>query len=123
MEIPPAPRYLTILIGSITGLIGLGLLILVVWIVYASVEQWRAPDTPFLLTTVAMACIGAFLALVSYRLLVNRGSRVGGGLLSPTGWRVLGGIFTGFVVLFVNATWRSGDLKLLSAISFGILFA
>jgi hypothetical protein len=83
-----APRYLEVLTGSVAGLIGLALLSLVVLILYASVEQWRAPDTPLLLTSVAMAGIGVFFSLVSYRLLTKRGARAGGRLLSPAGWRV-----------------------------------
>lgn len=121
-ESPPVPRVFHILIGAITGLIGAGLLIFALLLVIASIERSKLPDNPLLITTAVMALIGAFMSLVSYRLLTRKGSRVGGGLLSPTGWRVMGGFFLGGTVVLASKAWQSGDIKVWTAIFFGIAF-
>jgi hypothetical protein len=125
VEPPPAPRFFTILVGLISGAIGLGLLCLVGWMAVVSIQKMDLPNTPLLVMFAIMAGVGAFMALVSYRLLTNRGASVGGGLLSPTGWRVMGSIFVGISVFLAGAVWRSESfsVKALSPILFGITFA
>ncbi len=123
MDSPPAPRYLEIPIGLAAGLIGLGLLFLVLRIVDVAVETSRVPNTTLFLLTATMAVTGAFLILVSYRLLMKRGSRVGGGLLSPLGWRTLGYMFAGLTVVILMAAWQSRDIKVWVPIFICIAFA
>jgi hypothetical protein len=123
MESSPAPRYLEVPIGLAAGLVGLGLLILVLRIVDVAAETSRMPGTTLLSLTGAMAVTGAFFMLVSYRLLMKRGSPVGGGLLSPLGWRALGYMFAGLTVVLLMATWQSRDIKVWGPILFCIAFA
>lgn len=123
MESPPAPRYLEVPIGLAAGLLGLGLLILVLRIIDTSVEQSQVPNTTLLLLSAAMAVTGGFFALVSYRLLTKRGSRVGGGLLSPHGWMALGYMFAGSTVVLLMATWQSRDIRVWGPILISIAFA
>jgi hypothetical protein len=113
-----------VLIGVISGLIGLGLLSLVTLIIYKlAIGKGKAPDIPFLTITVIMVVTGAFFSLLSYRLLLNRGARVGGGLLSPSGWRVLGSIFVVLAIALAGAAiWRH-QWGQLAAPVFGVVFA
>ncbi len=120
----PASRMMEVLIGVISGLIGLGLLSLVTLIVYTlAIGKGKAPNIPFLTMTVIMAVTGTFFSLLSYRLLLNRGARVGGGLLSPFGWRVLGNIFMALAIVLAGAAiWRH-EWAQLAAPVFGVVFA
>ena len=45
------------------------------------------------------ALIGSFLCLLAYRLLTGRGARIGGGILSPTGYQLLGVAFAALGLL------------------------
>jgi cobalamin synthase len=124
MESPPVPLAYRMLIGGITGLIGIGLLILVACLLFiASVERSEPPNNPLLITTAVMVVIGMFMSLVSYRLLTGQRSRAGSGLLSPIGWRVIGAIFLGVGVVLAGVAWQSADFQVLLAILWCILFA
>jgi hypothetical protein len=72
-SISPVARLLELLIGLATGLIGLGLLI-IPWIDFNLVEGLKVPETPFFIIFVAISGMGAFLAIVSFRLLANQGA-------------------------------------------------
>ena len=110
-------HFLEVLTGSAAGLIGLGLLMPFVFLVHeAFVQSLR--ETSVIILFVIMTGLGVFLLLVSYRLLTKSGAYSGaydgGGLLSPTGWMVMGGIFSVQTVIFASDTaWQSGDLILL----------
>lgn len=118
-----ASRFFEVLIGFVAGLIGLGLLMPFALLVYKALLQ-SLNETSTVILFVVMTGVGVFFALVSYRLLTKRGARVGGGLLSPTGWMAMGGIFSvQTVILASDSAWQSGDILLLSAIFFSILLA
>ena len=125
METPPAPapRYLEVPIGLVSGLISVGLLILVFGFAYISAEKSSVPDTPIMIVAVVMAVLGVFFSMVSYRLLTKRGSRTGGGLLSPTGWKIVGMIFVGLALLLGIGGWWQGDLRTFMTSFIGVAFA
>lgn len=106
-------HFLEVLTGSVAGLIGLGLLMPFVFLVHeAFVQSLR--ETSVIILFVIMTGLGVFLLLVSYRLLTKSDARAVGGLLSPTGWMVMGGIFSVQTVIFASDTaWQSGDPILL----------
>ena len=106
-ESPPAPRAMEFIVGLVVGLIGLGLLYIVTLLSYASIQQQKAPETTFWIITAIFTVVGVFCTLLAYRLILNRGARAGGGLLSPTGWRTLGNFFILLAVaLSIAVVWQ-----------------
>lgn len=118
-----AGRTLEILVGLVCGVIGVGLLILGALVAYKGVEHGATTDSIFLVGLPIMAGLGAFFALISYRLVLNRGAKVGNGLLSPIGWKVTGTIFAGLAVfLAIAAIWQA-QWGMLAAPLFAFIFA
>lgn len=100
---PPSLHVVEILIGFVCGLIGLGLLVLFAVLLFEIVDHGIMPTTVILIGTASMPPVGIFFSTLSYRLLTGRGTRVGGGLLSPSGWRIIGGSFAFLaVILFIG---------------------
>jgi hypothetical protein len=102
-----APRAMEILVGLLCGLIGLGLLGFVILLSYKVIERGEMPPQLIMFAVPIMAVLGGMFTLISHRLLLNRGAKVGGGLLSPTAWFVGGIIFTGLaIMLTIGAIWQ-----------------
>ena len=96
-----------ILIGLICGIIGLGLLGLVTLLSYKMIERGEMPPNAIIFTLPIMAALSGLFTLIAYRLLLNRGAKVGGGLFSPTVWTAAGFIFAGLAVtLALVAIWQ-----------------
>jgi hypothetical protein len=86
----PSFRLIEILIGFVCGLIGLGLFVLFAMLLFESVDRWTMPKTAGLMEIMAIPPLGIFFSILSYRLFTVRGAKDGGGLLSPSGWRIIG---------------------------------
>jgi len=97
---------------------------LAILIIHANLSLLRNLLGPeFLLATITMGGAGTFFLLISYRLLLNRGARVGRGLFSPVGWRLLGSLFVALTIfLTASAVWRQDWGQLIAPI-FGVVFA
>jgi hypothetical protein len=118
-----AGRVLDILVGLVCGVIGLGLLSLATIIGSFGIKKGVTTQPIFLFSLPIMAGLGAFFGLISYRLVLNRGAKLGGGLLSPTGWSVAGTIFAALaIILAIAAIWQ-GKWDMLPASLFAVIFA
>ena len=119
-----ALRATQLVLGVVCGLIGLAFLLLVIFIIQANISATHVfLGTEFLVAIIAMGAAGAFISLISYRLLLDRGSRVGGGLFSPFGWRLLGSLFVVLTVVLIASTIWWQDWNQLVAPIFGGVFA
>ncbi|MBI2366899.1 MAG: hypothetical protein HYV01_18145 [Deltaproteobacteria bacterium] len=102
-----ARRAIEILIRFVCGVIGVALLGLVTVLLYKVIERSETTHPIIIVTLAIMAPLGCLFAVISYRLLLNRGAKIGGGLFSPTAWTVAGIIFAGLaVVLTIGALWQ-----------------
>jgi hypothetical protein len=118
-----APRVMELLIGAVCGGIGLGLLGLIVLLSYKVIERGEVPPHFVVFAVPIMTALGGLFILISYRFLLNRGARVGGGLFSPATWFVGGIIFDGLAAtLTVAAIWQQEWTVLVAAVP-AVIFA
>ena len=100
-------------IGGVMLWIGVAFLGLLVWAVFKLMLLDRRPEFGALALLGVFAVVGAFCALVGWRLFLNRPNRFGS-ILGPVGWRILGGVF-GFsalaFIVFAVALLRDGSLS------------
>jgi hypothetical protein len=99
-------------------LLGLGALV-----AQKSIESGKTGDPLFYVGFPIMAGIGVFMALLSYRLILNRAARVGGGLLSPMGWKVVGVFFAGTAIMLSTAAVWHGQLQVFISAVPAVVFA
>jgi hypothetical protein len=89
----PSFRVVDIVIGFVCGLIVLGLLALFLMVLFGSIDRRVMPKPYELIGIMAIPGLGIFFGVLSYRLITGRGAKAGGGLLSPSGWRMIGIVF------------------------------
>jgi hypothetical protein len=117
-----APRGMEIIVGLVCGLIGLGLLSFVSFLSYKVIERGETTQ-PIILTLTIMAVVGGLFAFFSYRLVLNRGAKIGGGLFSPTAWHVAGTIFAGLAVMLTIGAISQRKWVILVSSACAIIFA
>lgn len=91
-------------IGGVMLWIGVAFFALFAWASYKIMVLNRAPDYWAFVLLGVFALLATFCSLVGWRLFLNQPNRFGS-ILSPLGWRILGGVFgvlaTAFVIVSV----------------------
>jgi len=87
-------------IGGVMLWIGVAAFGLLIWASYKLTLLDRHPELGAFVFLAVIAVVGAFCALVGWRLFLNRPNRFGS-ILGPVGWRILGGMFAMSTVAFL----------------------
>lgn len=88
----PTGRFLLRTAGGVLSWVGIGLLALLIWLISAALDHPRVIDEKWIAICVALLVVGAFCALVGFRMFLNRPNKYGS-VLSPIGWNILGSVF------------------------------
>ena len=108
-------RAVHVLLGIITAACSAALLaLLALWA--------RSTEHPLLdlnLVLLILCALALFLAITSFRLLIGRGASKGGGLLSPAGYRVFGGLV---FLVGMRVVWSMAPIEPRRAALLGVAF-
>lgn len=99
--------FLLKVVGGTMALLGAGALGLALWVTYRLWLFHRLENLGGLAFVAVCTITGAFFFRTGVRLVTNRPSRYGS-LLTPVGWRIVGGVFALFVVFFAAVGLRGG---------------